>query len=105
MEHKIRCFAEIGKLLRRVVGIVPADIPDFQFRMGAILAVADSFERLRQILPHESARTCYQNVHQQEPPNSLSFSSNCFISSTHSRRVLWEVYAPILPSSGFPLLK
>ena len=91
MEHKISGSRISGKLLRRAVGVIFEDFPDVQLRVGAVLAVADVSERCDEVFPHKAVGTGNENVHQQVPPKSFSFSSRRFMPSRSSRSVLCEV--------------
>ena len=105
MNDEIDPRTKVGQRFWRSLPRAQEYFVDLQIRPGFVHAVADRKKPLRQIFSDKSVRAGDQHMHQQIPPNSFSFRSSCFISSTFSRRVLWEVYCSIFPSSGLPLLK
>ena len=105
MHHKICFFAAVRKRLRRHFPRAAVNFTDLQGRSRSVPAVAERFQPRGQVPPDKAIRARHQYIHQQLPPNSFSFRSSAFISSTSSRCVLWELYCSAPLNAGLPLLK
>ena len=105
MKDEIRLLAEFRQQRRFCIDIIFVNLSDTEAGSCPVLSVPEVFQRTDEIFSNEACRTGNKNIHQQVPPKSFSLSSSCFIPSTFSLLVLWEVYCSVCSRSTLPLQK